>query len=201
LYLSGHLLSLGRRFCADDGPDAEPRLAVVMAAIALEGFMNELEDQAATDSFGPSPNAANLAIALEAIEEGRGSLLTKITIAHLALTGSMPDKGSQPLQDIALLMKLRNLLVHARPEVVELGEVGTTKEQPRIVRACVSRGLIPMPPVGSPVAWQQFVLVPAVARWAFNTGVRGMGWIVGLVPEGPLRELLGLRIEFLKELA
>ena len=81
------------------------------------------------------------------------SLLLRIQFAHLALTGQMHDKESQPFQNIALLVKLRNLLVHTRPEEVTIGEEVEGKKFPTIVGQFISLGLISKPTLGAPLAW------------------------------------------------
>jgi hypothetical protein len=189
---SGHIFVLARR-CYDriGAQRTESQIVVILAVVALEGFINELEVHAHLASQGGSSVVAHtLSRALRVAEEERASTLLKINVAHLAMTGEFPDKGAQPYQDIELLFRLRNLLVHARPESVEFGEPGKEAEHPKIVRSFVSRGVIPAPNAGAVIAWQEYVIVPGVAAWAYNTAVRAVIWITGGAKEPRLRTLL-----------
>jgi hypothetical protein len=202
LYHSGHVLVLARRSYERIGDyRSESQIPVILATVALEGFVNELEHQAEfAASLGSSVVAATVARALRMAEDGHASILLKINIAYLAMSGALPDTGSQPYQDIELLIRLRNLLVHARPESVEFGEPGVSADFPKIVRSFASRGVIRMPPNGSAIAWQQYVLVPSVAAWAHNTAVRAIRWLAAAAPEEWLRMFLQLQADGLTEI-
>lgn len=144
--------------------------------------------------------AETVAGVLRQAEDGHASILLKINIAYLAMTGTLPDKGGQLYQDIQLLFKLRNLIVHARPEEVEFGESEKPAEYPKIVRSFASRRVIEMPKSGSAIAWQQYVIVPPVALWAYNTSISAMKWLAASAPERWLRDFLQFQTEELEEI-
>jgi hypothetical protein len=182
VYHSGHLLLLARQ-CYNrisPGHESESQIVMIMAAVALEAFLNELEHNAEwAMGLQASQGASNLARVLAQAERGKASLLLKIDLTHLVMTGTLPDRGTQPYQDIQLLISLRNLLVHAGPEELYRAEEGETPEYPKIVRSFVSRGVIRQP-TNPAIGWTQYVLVPAVAGWAHNTVVAAMQWIASL---------------------
>lgn len=204
LHHTGHLLVLARRCYERIGAQtSESQIPIILAAVALEGFINDLEHHARTASElgSPSPPIASaLARALATAEAERASVLLKIGIAHVVMSGSFPDRGSQPYQDIELLFRLRNLLVHSKPEMVEFGEPGKTPDCPKIVRSLASRGVIKTPAAGASVGWQQYVVVPAVAAWAYNTAVRSMKWIATIATEDWLRLFMALQTKDLDEI-
>jgi hypothetical protein len=180
---------------SSDGPEC--LVVIVLAAISLEAFTNDLQD--VTNVFA-NDFSVTLRSALEHVEGNRGSLLLKIEIAHLVMTGRIPDPGRQPYQDIELLLKLRNLVVHARPETVSYGEPPAGTELPRIVRSFAGRGIIPLPRPGARIGWREYVLVRPVAAWAFNTVIRTVKWLTQVCPDRNLGELLDIFMRDFTEL-
>lgn len=190
MYHSGHLLVLARR-CYDritPGSESESQIVIIMSAVALEGFLNELEHEWAM-GIPATESTSNLARVLAEAERGKASLMLKIDLTHLVLTGTLPDRGSQPYQDVQLLISVRNLLVHARPEELYLAGDGETPEYPKIVRSFVSRGVIGQP-TNPAIGWTQYVLVPEVAAWAYNTVVAAREWIASLCAPDPLLKVV-----------
>ena len=61
------------------------------------------------------PEAATFAQIMGDAEEDHASIDFKLRLAHWIVTGRPMDKGSKPYQDFALLMRLRNDLVHTKP--------------------------------------------------------------------------------------
>jgi len=188
VYHSGHLLFLARK-CYERitvGHESESQIVIILAAVALEGFLNDLEHHGDwVTTLQGSPVASNLARVLSEAERGRASSLLKIDLAHLVLTGTLPDKGSQRYQDIQLLFNVRNRLVHAKPEVLQYAEAGEQPEYPDIVKRFVSRGVIPLPTNPS-IGWTEYVLVPPVAAWSYNTVVEAMKWFASNASREPL---------------
>src|SRR5439155_18734314 len=81
--------------------------------------------------------------ALQEIEESRGSLSLKYLIASQTLSGATFDKGSNPYQDFAILINLRNDLMHLKPRDSFLQpENGPLEIQPpRYIKGLQQRGL------------------------------------------------------------
>ncbi|MFN7985508.1 MAG: hypothetical protein U0Q11_27015 [Vicinamibacterales bacterium] len=193
----GHIVVLARRCLERIGTnDSESQIVVILAAAAVEAFLNDLEVYADLANKGTaSAVTADLLRALRLAEQERATTLLKVNMVYLAMTGHYPDPGSQPYQDIKLLFQLRNLVVHAKPESVELAESNESLGQPKIVRAFVSRGIIKSPPAGAPVAWRQYVIVPLVAAWAYDVTVRSLHWFAAAVTDPHLKQFLDLQLD------
>lgn len=184
----GVLLRLARAHHKRAETEGDCLVVVVLAALALEAFVNDLENCA--PELGSTPFGATLGTALARADEAGASATLKIDIAHLVMTGTMANRGHRPYQDIELLMKLRNSLVHARPEAVSYGDVPDGLEIPKIVRTFASRALIPLPPAGARVGWREYVLVPPVAGWAIETVEATIRWLAAVCPDHSLKMLL-----------
>lgn len=57
------------------------------------------------------------------------SVLNKYQLALACVTGTSFDRGRAPMQDVGLLIDLRNALVHATPETVVLSSAENTEER------------------------------------------------------------------------
>jgi hypothetical protein len=87
-------------------------IAILFSAAALEAWIMDFGH--AASQAGSKLHA--IATMVEEAEEIRGSALTKFQWAKLLLDGRGYDKGKAPFQDFALLMDLRNGIVHLKPE-------------------------------------------------------------------------------------
>ena len=196
------LLRLARRaYERSVESSTEYQTVIILSAIALEATMNELQFMGRFFADCTPPEIApTLAAVLERAEEERVPVLLKIELAFLTFTGKMPEQGAQPYQDLDLLLKLRNLLVHARPETVSYGGRPEGVELPKIVRSFAGRGIIPMPAADSNMGWREYVIVQPVAAWAFNTVLQVMKWLAQACPHESIRLVWNLRAEEFSEL-
>src|SRR5262245_42574726 len=116
----------------DASVDREPYrsdalVAVVFSAMSVEAFINEVVLMASkvreehTEKYEAIKAFDLLAGELE---KKRCSTEAKLKAYVLALTGQPVESGRPPYQDFALLMELRNALVHNRPEEFGPFEVG-----------------------------------------------------------------------------
>jgi hypothetical protein len=197
-----HLLRLARRAyqrTAEDPDDCE--VVIILSAIALEATVHELQFMGEFFAqCNPPEGAPLLADLLQRAEEERAAVTFKLELAYLAFTGHLPVRGTQPYQDVDLLLRLRNLLVHPRPETVSYGGRPDGVELPKIVRSFGSRGIIPMPGADANLGWREHVLVKPVAAWAFNTVVRAMRWLAGACPHEGIRTVWTVRADEFAEL-
>ncbi|HZF12480.1 MAG TPA: hypothetical protein VFE33_27130 [Thermoanaerobaculia bacterium] len=92
-------------------------------------------------------------------EKQRGSVRLKLLVLKGMLPGVPFDTGKLPFQDIALLIDLRDCLVHLKP-------VETTDGSHKLLRAAISRGCAASPPAGIEVPWLIQLLTRACAQWA-----------------------------------
>jgi len=94
-------------------------VAIVMAASAVEAFVNEVaflveSHVASTPGHYPDSVVAFGTILMDAVR-ARTDIGIKYQLASTTLTGKPFRKGEQPYQDFADLIRLRNWLVHLSP--------------------------------------------------------------------------------------
>jgi hypothetical protein len=174
-----------------DPPGGAFEIPILLSAISIESYVNELTDLAKLGAIPQaSPSMRSLAQVLEGAEGERASTALKIQLAHLVLTGLPLAKGSQPYQDVELLLDLRNRIVHSRAELILMpADGGPAPDKPPIVRRFVSRGVIAEPVI--PVsAWRQYLLVAEVAAWSVEVTQRLFDWFATLPSEPIVLALL-----------
>lgn len=117
--------------------DVRQRAYTISAVLAAVGFaeaaINEFFQDAADGHvsyiapIGEQAWAAMVAYWRES--KGYGSIIEKYQVA-LGLAGRVPlSPGSEPFQSFALLIKLRNLLVHFRPETASAEDTQAIEKQ------------------------------------------------------------------------
>ena len=187
---AGHILLVARnayfRSATYDQYDALS--SITLSAVGLECFVNEFADRLSADYLHQNDKSlCDVEYALAAIERSHGSLRTKIDAIGFYLTRERINWGHAPFQDLAFLLKLRNKLVHRKPEKFDYDFDDPEREYTPHddVAFLVSRKIICPPNSKTPPQWGAYVLCPETARWAFNTVVDVILEIVALIPEGP----------------
>lgn len=176
-------------------PDAWPSdaiVAILLAAASAEAFINEFAEILEMDKSDLGhrqllPPLRACADALVEVEDARGSLSLKYLIASQILSGSMFDKGSNPYQDFAVLIKLRNDLMHLKPQDTFVHSVGSTAVQvPKYIEALQQRGLArtPSPKVG--ISWFNRLQTAEMAKWACDTAHAIILAVLAMVPDDPV---------------
>lgn len=91
--------------------------SIIFSATALEAFINERSEWAAQMcDFAPQPDAVvAFANVMQDAEKARASIQSKYQLARWVLTGQAYDQGANPYQDFAVLVDLRNSLLHLKP--------------------------------------------------------------------------------------
>ena len=84
--------------------------SIVFSVVSLEAFLNEVADIAL--EFYADPAISLFVDFMVDAEKSRASLESKFVLSRWILAGQKFDRGSQPYQDFALLLGLRNDLVH-----------------------------------------------------------------------------------------
>ena len=174
----------------------EPLISIVFAAAAGEAFINEIGELAAQSSgllseLGPEPaQVQNLARLLSEVEDARGTTNLKFLLGKLALTGKTFDKGANPYQDFAILIDLRNSLMHLkfdRIESVKINEVCV--HHPGMINNLRSKNVLAQfeDDRNAIASWLLRVSTPAVARWACNATAGIVKDVVESIPDSELR--------------
>jgi hypothetical protein len=138
-------------------------VAIIFSAATLEAFIMELAHLAAIDaasSTRESP-ARLLAAVLTEAEESCASVRLKYCVSKALLSRRTYDKGAKPYQDFHLLFRVRDSIVHLKPERIE-------EEPHKIVKALSSMGLCEREDPHARSSWLAQISTRAVARWACN---------------------------------
>jgi hypothetical protein len=145
--------------------------AYVCAVAAVEAFVNEeLIGHVARIVLRDSPlwNLSN--DSLEKME-----LPTKLIVVPQVLFGRSFRRGAQPFQDFALLVKVRNDVIHFKMEM----------EPPSYLRPLVDRGIAltaEASAAGADYAWPHKLSCTEGIRWAHNTACRVVNGLADFVP-------------------
>jgi hypothetical protein len=160
---------------------AEPRLgggldaltAIVFAVTALETFMNEFIDLLDYDAFRDKwdERRGTLIAVIDELEKSRAPLKSKFLLAKWILSGVGYDKGTAPYQEFALLVDVRDALIHSRIDgfAVEGHSDEWSSMKYPFIRALESRNLTALFEKNTAKSWIAFVCTGAVARWACET--------------------------------
>jgi hypothetical protein len=179
-------------------PDA--LAAIVFSALWVEAFANELLHRFETarhdELTEPLRRLRTMANAAD-LSARDARLDVKVQVIAASLTGSPFDRGRQPFQDFQLLLRLRNDLVHHRPETVDEVEVeheGAPLIIPRQlherVKSLVSRGIIKTPDAKVFYSLVSLLERPQVAQWAFETAARMIRALADTLPSEGWRILV-----------
>lgn len=187
---SGHILDLAlQAFDRSKTSPAEAEVALILAAVALEGFLNELGPLGAR--FG-GHLATRLRHLLESAEAERVQPVFKYALAYFALTGDALDRGSLVAQDIEALFGLRNLIVHLRPTSIDVLHTSPPTYVPpkwsKSLRHLMNRKVVTIRHEWE--TWLNLVANPEVAKWACNTVIRAMKSLVGNIPESDFATIM-----------
>jgi len=180
--------------------DLSAMTATVMAFTALEAFVNEVGQLAATELVRAArhheaepPKLRELEFALRIARENRASTCYQYDIAREVLDGSPPDPGQGARQDLGTLTKLRNALVHMQSTQVDIYIEPPTSEddfiqtissrhpQPRFMTALAERQLLSG--ADDTTSWTNNICTGRLANWACDTVEQVAHELVASTPE------------------
>jgi hypothetical protein len=171
-------------------------ISIVFAAAAGEAFINEIGELASQPAgffpeLGPEPHQVRtLAELLSEVEDARGTTNLKYLLGKLALSGKTFDKGGNPYQDFAILMDVRNSLMHLKFDRVESVKINQVRiRYPGVVAKLRSKNILAEfeDDDNAIASWVQRVSTPAVARWACNATATIIKDVVESIPDSELR--------------
>jgi len=170
-----------------DSPAVDAIAAVVLAAAAAEGFINELGTlctDTRPDSHLP-PSHAALAQKLLELEQAHSSPLDKYLAAALILTGKKLPKGMKLYQDFALLFAVRNSIMHikavdqAGPRQGEM----LTFTMPEIVKKLQGKKLAKASKKEIGASWFEALQTDKVASWACTASLNMILAVLDMMPD------------------
>jgi len=139
-------------------------VAIVFATSTLEAFMSQAVStmKLLTHLHPKFELFANLIGELDSKEIG-ASLKIKYNMAHWVVCDKPFDRGSEPYQSFDLLVNLRNMLIHLKPDKMASEKIDKLLRQLKAKK--LISGYNPM----QRMTWVFFVSTPIVAKWACNT--------------------------------
>jgi|SRR5579864_5374147 len=164
-------------------------VSLVFAVVTLEGFFNETVELANMCLIGeqqvieggstiksPEPEVVKIFCRLMTdAEDAHMQLESKYVLANWLMTGQAVDRGSQPFQDLSVLIKVRNQLVHFKPNEVftqpeVTPEILSHSRNPAI-KHLQSKNVLANDVVGL-TGWPEWISTKAMARWARDVASR-----------------------------
>ena len=153
---------------------------ILLAAAGVEAFLNDLKRVEQVNNH-PEPVLNALATRMAHAEAHRLSPLKKLERAYAILQGA-PSTTTQPaFAAFNMLVALRNELIHYKP--ISGSDRSLLAAHP-YAQYFARLGLVPSAAhgYGGHLTWDRVVLVPAVARWAYNTALRTVQLITTALP-------------------
>jgi hypothetical protein len=128
---------------------------------------------------------------MKEIEDSKGSIRLKFMLTNLIFAGKTYEKSEQPYQDFALLFKIRDALMHLKPQdefkVTHNGNVVRVMK-PKILEALQSKNILANLDEKLVADWKSMISTQAVARWACNTAVDIVHSTLRILPESYFRK-------------
>lgn len=203
IYHHGHILVLAKRAYERSLEEhSESFVSITLSAMALECYINDFTHQSSQDilSINVKP-LKDLSYVLATLEDLKFSLISKIEMIHYLLSDEQMDRGARKHQDLTMLIRLRNELVHRKPEDTGLfGIEGIETEPHKYVRFFSNRGIIEKPSSDAPPTWSQYLNNPDVAKWAFNTVVTTINDIVAILPRSHFAHIQAMMTDDYEEI-
>ena len=142
-------------------------VSIVFSVIALESFVNEMTEQAQNISPTQPAEVSTFAQMIGDADDDHASLDFRVRLAYWIMTGRMMDRGSPPYRDFALLIWLRNDLVHTRPnKLFAYGKTTMEEVHGRLLKRFRDKNILADDYSAS---WTHLVQTRAVAEWSART--------------------------------
>ncbi|MFN8669639.1 MAG: hypothetical protein U0164_20795 [Gemmatimonadaceae bacterium] len=176
--------------------------AIIMSAASVEGFINELLEELQFELHGSSSSKMPRKLRLLArlageLDQRNASVALKLQLYVGCLRTEPWDTGHAMYQDLDLLLKLRNALVHSRPERLSIDDLESSKRQPLVERlhSRVPLRIVPQrEPLVRMLGPALVVQQPEVAQWAFATAERTCLALAECMPRGLRRTLARAKV-------
>lgn len=186
LFLGSNLLSgvafkaAGR---APNDPDAS-LVALLFSAAWFEASLNEAIEDVLREGLpqqAPRRGRVRLAIQAAGADQRHTSIERRIRVICVAATEAALDAETEPWRSVLLLFRLRNWLVHLRPERLSV-RVGRDDEPSSLVSTSVHELVVELQrvgafgevPQGTIVPVTTAIQLPGVARWAYRAAYAGV---------------------------
>ena len=175
--------------------DLSPLIAIIFSVTAAETFFNEIICMADSNLNSEPVAVKNVRYILVEAERAKCRTLMKYKLGKFALTNVFCAEGSNPYQDFALLIKLRNTIAHAENDTIEHIAPNNFKIiPPRIIDALRSKNILLAS--GAPLfsSWLSLISTSASAKWACNTVANVVIDFTNAIPASDLRNKANLLV-------
>jgi len=126
----------------------------------------------------------------EEVERSHGSLQLKFQRARYAFTGEAYNTGALPFQDFALLVDLRNSLMHYKsPESFHVDANGVLTYTPaKILQRLRSKDILAEREPSVTASWLLAIATVAMARWSCESAAAMVASLLSILPESHFKE-------------
>jgi hypothetical protein len=153
----------------------DPLVAILFSAAALEAFIAEsvaVAEGHSSEDVQHGPVLREFSRRVRALERQRDQVRKQYLAAYHVLSGNPLPKNAQVYQNLSLLVKLRNAIVHLQPTPL-VRRVGNTfgTSPPPVLKKLSSKNVLAQNDLAGAVTtdWLSIVSTRATARWACNT--------------------------------
>ena len=168
---SSKLLSVARKAVNRSKTERDQAIvAVLFASAAVEGCINDIMDF--SGFISDEPETRMLHDLLVEAEQQRAQIALKLQIIGAVLRRTPLKRGEQLYQDFELLFRLRNSLVHMRPDRGESDLFSHKRKSHKPSDDLISRGVIRKKDAEDATNWLDLISTYDVAQWAYDAAVR-----------------------------
>lgn len=174
-------------------------VAVIFSVVTLEAYINELGAIADSPLWSSveDPWIRSFVSVMKELERKKESTELKYRLAKIVFSGTPYDEDKLPFQDFRLLVGLRNMIVHSRPqEEAEVVGSSLRAKPPKIIAKLRSKHIV-HDPGKSAVPWMNRISTPETAQWACNTAASMSRSIYEAIPEGKFKNSMRPGIQLL----
>jgi hypothetical protein len=165
-----------------EGNQKSALVSIVFSVLTLEAFLNELAEYAHDTDISKPEVIDTLADFLIDAERSNASLETKLTVGNWILTGARFKRGEQPFQDFALLVRLRNDLVHFKANARFEDGVPTGRMHANLIDKFRDKKILAENLKVDELSWSRLVQTKAVAEWSCKTVARMVTDLCNKIP-------------------
>lgn len=162
--------------------------AIIYSSLAVEAFVNDFGTMGALlEAKGRVPAVRIAVKALDRAEKKRKPTMDKVAAVARWLSGHKPDKGAAPLQQLSLLLDLRNHIVHSRADIFN-GQDRAAGIQALLERVHAQGDLVPKN-LRQLNDWRFMLdISPGVAHWALDVARAVALWIGDICPDSEVKK-------------
>jgi len=173
------------------GGQLQALVSVVFSVVAVEAFLNEATEMALgfSDYAGEPQVVPVFAECMVEAEKSRASLESKFALANWVLVGKKLDKGAQPYQDFALMVRLRDRLLHFKGNE-RFDQNATAEEFHKSLIQRFGNEDDLLAEDMEPGSWIHAIETKAIADWSCSTAARVVVEFVSKAPQGVWRSFL-----------